>query len=198
MSFREKCGYSFIGLASRESEQRPDCLTSWEVTGLQTLVGESLKMPQRIDVVGAFVEPDATSCWVLKGVTSHTRYSTAHEKEQLVARQAGLGRVESTCASLIPIRKSQAWWDLAQDHRRALFEEQSRHTSIGMDYLPAIARRLHHSRDLGEPFDFLTWFEFAPQDEPAFDELLRRLRETAEWSYVDREIDIRLQRLPVS
>jgi len=46
---------------------------------------------------------------------------------------------------------------LTQDERRAVFEEQSHHTAIGLKYLPATARRLHHCRDLGteEPFDFL-------------------------------------------
>jgi hypothetical protein len=57
-----------------------------------------------------------------------------------------------------------------------------------------VARRLHHSRDLGEPYDFLTWFDFAPQDEGAFDDLVGRLRETEEWSYVDAEVDLRLAR----
>jgi hypothetical protein len=59
-----------------------------------------------------------------------------------------------------------------------------------------VARRLHHCRDLGdaEPFDFLTWFEFAPADGIAFDELLRRLRETEEWRYVEREVELRLRR----
>jgi enoyl-[acyl-carrier-protein] reductase (NADH) len=47
--------------------------------------------------------------------------------------------------------KSEAWWALAQDRRRAILEEQSRHIAIGMEYLPAIARRLHHGRELGEP-----------------------------------------------
>ena len=61
-----------------------------------------------------------------------------------------------------------------------------------MKYLPAIARKLFHSRDIGEPFDFLTWFEYAPDDADAFEELLFALRSTEEWSYVDREIDIRL------
>ncbi len=65
---------------------------------------------------------------------------------------------------------------------------------IGMDYLPAIARRLHHSRDLDQPFDFLTWFEFAPAREATFDAMLARLRATEEWDDVDREIDIRLTR----
>ena len=61
-----------------------------------------------------------------------------------------------------------------------------------MRSLPAIARKLHHSRDLGEPWDFLTWFEFAPTQTAAFDELLHALRESEEWNYIDREVDIRL------
>ncbi|MFL6711566.1 MAG: chlorite dismutase, partial [Sulfurifustis sp.] len=71
-----------------------------------------------------------------------------------------------------------------------------KHVVLGLEYLPAIARRLHHCRDLGtaEPFDFLTWFEFAPAYAPAFDELVGRLRETEEWRYVEREVDIRLRR----
>jgi len=95
---------------------------------------------------------------------------------------------------LIPIRKSPAWWALAQDERRRIFEAQSHHIAIGMDYLPGVARRLIHSRDLGEPFDFLTWFEFAPEDEPAFDEMLRQLRACEEWDYVNAESEIRLRR----
>jgi hypothetical protein len=40
----------------------------------------------------------------------------------------------------------------------------------------------------------LTWFEFAPGDEARFDELVALLRATEEWGFVEREIDIRLQR----
>jgi len=72
-------------------------------------------------------------------------------------------RTYATRAALIPIRKSEAWWALAQDERRAIFEEQSKHIAIGMEYLPPVARRLHHCRELGEAFDFLTWFEYAPE-----------------------------------
>ena len=95
---------------------------------------------------------------------------------------------------LIPVRKSAAWWELAQDTRREVLEERSHHIALGLEYLPAVARRLYHSRDLGEPFDFLTWFEFAPESEASFNELLERLRATEEWQYVDREIEIRLSR----
>jgi hypothetical protein len=65
-----------------------------------------------------------------------------------------------------------------------------------MKYLPAIARRLHHSRDLGEAFDFLTWFEYAPQSAQSFEELVDELRASEEWQYVEREVDIRLVRRP--
>ncbi|MBY0312364.1 MAG: chlorite dismutase family protein [Phycisphaerales bacterium] len=132
--------------------------------------------------------------WVLHGVTSNVRYMTEHEQHAVARVQAGLGRPEATCAALIPIRKSPEWWALAQDQRREIMQEQSRHFSIGMEYLPAIARRLIHCRDHGGEFDFLTWFEYAPEHEDAFEHLVGRLRETHEWSYVDREVDVRLSR----
>lgn len=83
---------------------------------------------------------------------------------------------------------------MTQDERRAIFENQSHHTATGLKYLPAIARRLHHCRDLptSEPFDFLTWFEFAERDAKLFDQLLLELRQTEEWKYVEREVEIRL------
>ena len=51
--------------------------------------------------------------------------------------------------------------------------------------------------DLGEPFDFLTWFEYAPAHADTFEELVGRLRETEEWSYVEHEVAVRLARAPV-
>lgn len=66
--------------------------------------------------------------------------------------------------------------------------------AIGLEYLPGVARRLHHGRDLGERFDFLTWFEFAPEEAAGFEELVRRLGATEEWAYVEREVNIRLAR----
>jgi hypothetical protein len=57
-----------------------------------------------------------------------------------------------------------------------------------------LSRRLHHGRDLREPFDFLTWFEYASAHAEAFEELVGKLRETEEWSYVERQVDVRLVR----
>jgi chlorite dismutase len=127
-------------------------------------------------------------------VRSTDRYVTRAEKDVLVARSPQLGRLDSRRAAMIAIRKSDAWWALAQDERRRIFEESSRHIAIGLDYTPAIARRLYHSRELGQPFDFLTWFEFAAIDAPAFDDLVAKLRATEEWRYVDREVDVRVVR----
>jgi chlorite dismutase len=143
---------------------------------------------------GAAASAGDGAAWVLRGVTSNERYLTRQEHDELVARQQPLGRAESTRAALIPIKKSAAWWELAQDERRRIFEDTSHHVASGLEYLPAVARRLHHGRDLGEPFDFLTWFEFAPEDAAGFEELVQRLRATEEWRYVEREVDLRLAR----
>lgn len=167
----------------------------WRIDRVETIVGEGLPTASSLAVFeGPAQHPPAGAAWTLRGTTSNTRYSMRGEVDAMRARQEGLGRPRATRAVLIPISKTAAWWDMAQDERRAIFEEQSRHIGIGMDYLPAVARRLHHSRELGEPFDFLTWFEFAPEDEAAFDMMLQRLRETTEWRYVDREVEVRLSR----
>lgn len=162
----------------------------WRIESIRAIAGETLAFAPRLRAG----DPAAAGVWRLRGVVSNLRYTTKAEATDLAARQEGLGRPSATRAALIPIRKSPEWWALAQDERRAILETQSRHIAIGREYLPAIARRLHHARDLGEPFDFLTWFEFEPADEPAFDAMLTRLRATPEWRFVTREVDIRLER----
>lgn len=176
--------YAFIGGTAGE----------WLVTGVKAVIGEPLAVVPRLLVHhGAAPDPDGAQ-WILRGVTSHDRYVTSGEKAQLAALQQSPGRPDSTCAALIPIRKNAEWWSLSQDERRAIFEESSQHIAVGLEYLPAIARRLHHSRDLGQPFDFLTWFEYAPRDAASFEHLVERLRATPEWRYVEREVDIRVRR----
>ena len=170
---------------------------AWRVVSHKTLLGEAILEVSMLDIIQAEEIPNkANSGWVLRGVTSNERYVQKAEKAALLATQQGLGRSEATLAALIPIRKNAAWWALSQEERRAILEEQSHHIQIGLRYLPAIARRLHHCRDLAmpEPFDFLTWFEFAPEHEADFDSLLTELRTSAEWQFVDREIDLRLVR----
>lgn len=171
----------------------------WRVARMETVVGEPIPEAERLNIVpGQDSQNDRQASWVLRGITSNDRYVVRDEKDQLVAKQPSLGRPEAVCAALIPIRKNTAWWSLSQDERRRVLEEQSKHVAIGLQYLPAVARRLHHCRDLSEnePFDFLTWFEYAPANEAAFNRLVSELRASEEWKYVDREIDIRLVREP--
>ncbi|GGC62695.1 chlorite dismutase family protein [Undibacterium terreum] len=167
----------------------------WRIVRNLSVSGMPLGEAARLDILpNTEIKPQLAMGWALRGLTSNERYVTREEKNHLLAVQPDLGRSEASCAALIPIRKNAAWWAMTQDERRSIFEERSHHNRIGMQYLPAIARRLHHCRDLSgnEPFDFLTWFEFAPEHEPDFDRLLAALRATEEWSYVDREIEIRL------
>lgn len=169
----------------------------WNITAIHAVAGPSLEMApcldvQNLDLKDKELPPGAR--WLLRGVTSNQRYVTRAEQTSLAAVQEGLGRPAATCAALIPITKTAAWWALTQDERREIFEARSAHIATGLRYLPAIARRLHHSSDLGEPFDFLTWFEYAPADAGAFDDLLAALRATEEWHYVEREVDVRLVR----
>jgi hypothetical protein len=165
----------------------------WRVEHILPISGKALPDVQRLDVRTG-LDPAADGGWVLRGVAGSARYVEKREKVQLDAVSPPLGRAEATQARLIPVRKSEAWWALAQDERRAIFEARSHHIAGSLEYLPRIARRLYHSRDLGEPFDFLTWFEFAPEHAPAFDELLATVRATEEWSFVEREVEIRLSR----
>ncbi|WNZ22146.1 chlorite dismutase [Leptolyngbya sp. NK1-12] len=168
---------------------------TWRVKDIRNISGSLLEPVERVNVVNHRVtELPSDSAWVLRSFTSNIRYAKRDELNTLQAIQPGLNRAEAVCAVLIPIKKSAQWWEMAQDERRAIFEEESHHTATGLEYLPGVARRLLHCRDLGEPFDFLTWFEFAPEYTHAFDELLLRMRASKEWQYVEREVEIHLNR----
>lgn len=164
----------------------------WVVESITPITGPALPAVARVHVVEGPWPFGVGGQWLLRGVLSHDRYLHRHERDALRAVQPPLGRPEATRAVLIPLSKSPAWWDLAQDERRAILEDRSHHIAAGLRYLPAIARRLHHGQERGEEFDFLAWFEFAPSAEAHFDQLLAQLRGSEEWRYVEREVEIRL------
>jgi hypothetical protein len=171
---------------------------AWRVTRLAGVKGESLAPTPALSVthsesIALPILPSQTG-WRLAGTASHVRYVERAEKQQLTAMQADLGQPESKLAALIPIKKSDAWWELTQEERRRIFEDKSHHIASSLRFLPAIARQLYHCRDLGQPFDFLTWFEYRLAHESLFEELVGMLRQTEEWTYVEREVDIRVER----
>jgi chlorite dismutase len=171
---------------------------SWQVVSQTAVRGVGLLRTPSLSIVESPsialpILPSQTA-WRLAGVASHVRYAERAEKAQLVAVEPRLGRPEATRAALIPIKKNAAWWELTQEERRRIFEDKSHHIASSLKYLPAIARQLYHCRDLGEPFDFLTWFEYDPANAALFEELVAMLRATEEWSFVEREVDVRLER----
>ena len=170
---------------------------AWRVTLNSAVKGEALAAVPALAItqsasIALPILPSSTS-WRLVGVTSHLRYVEKAEQEQLAEKQAPLGRKEASFAALIPIKKSAAWWELNQDERREILEAKSHHISGTLKYLPQVARQLYYCRDLGEAFDFITWFEYAPEHAAMFEELVAMLRTTEEWTFVEREVDVRLR-----
>ncbi len=134
----------------------------------------------------------------LFGVTQHLVYTRAAERPDLVTTP--LPGQDALCV-VIPLTKSEAWWQLALDEREAMFRGATRagHVEVGLAYARIILRKLYHSRPLpGSAWDFVTYFEFAPAHRPQFEALLAGLRDPAknpEWNYVERESEIWLSRI---
>jgi hypothetical protein len=137
---------------------------------------------------------------VLSGVTQHLHYTSAAQRERLASISAKeFPASEHVHAVLIPIRKSDVWWNMGF-HDRAEFLNGTRykrgHTAIGEEYAALIYRQLLHSRYLDssrKPYDFLTYFEFTDENTDWFKALLQKLRDielNPEWEYVDMEQEI--------
>ena len=107
----------------------------WSIERLDTVAGSPLAPARRLEVIEGprAARPAGDAIWVLHGVTSNERYVTAREHRELAARQDPLGRPRATRAALIPVRKSEAWWDLAQDERRRILEESSHHIAADLE-----------------------------------------------------------------
>lgn len=169
----------------------------WKVAEIVPVIGSTLATPNYLSIhkEDLSLETEQASDWVLKGFASNLRYTTREEKNILDVNPSVLGKIENQFAVMIPIKKKETWWAMTQDERRKILEENSRHIEIGSKYLTSINRQLYHSRDLGEVFDFITWFEFSEENKSKFDELLAALRKTEEWSYVEREVEVRLMKI---
>ncbi len=133
------------------------------------------------------------------GMVRHLNYTTQAQRSELQGISAKeVAASGETLAVLIPIRKSAAWWSLAQDERQAHFHRpagRENHASIGHRYADKIFRKLYHARyfETLPGYDFLTYFEFQEELTETFRALLKELRHpelNPEWAYVDRECEI--------
>jgi hypothetical protein len=171
---------------------------AWEVTAFSALRGEPLATVTHVDIVnGRLDRIPAGASWILSGLVRNTRYVTREELVPPGKRRFAAHSPSPTCAALIPIRRSAAWWDLDVEARRELQHPQSQRAPFGLQYLQYLSAMIHrwqHRRDLSDQLDNVTWFEYEPRDATAFDDLLADWRASEEWTYIDRECDIRLVR----
>jgi hypothetical protein len=143
--------------------------------------------------------PAVATDLALTGVTQHPGYTGASDRQSLerVSR-----RDPGTVAVLIPIRKTEAWWAMAQDERLAFFHRRNGsagHIAIGQRFAGKILRRLYHARYQPDgQWDFLTYFELSPNQATTFRTLLasmRNPRRNPEWRFVEREVEIWMKKL---
>ena len=141
---------------------------------------------------------------VFHGVTQTLHYTASIQRQELDQRsRPELEASKDTTVVLIPIGKSLAWWQLAQDERQAHFQTkgaQPGHTAIGLAYVDRVYRKLYHSRYTFPlvPYDFLTYFEFHQVYKNDFQMLLHELRDTTrnpEWRYTELEYEIWMTRV---
>jgi hypothetical protein len=68
---------------------------AWSVVLCKAVIGDPLPEVKRVDIINdSVVALTDGAHWMLRGVTSNERYVTWPEKEQLIDKQASLGRPE--------------------------------------------------------------------------------------------------------
>ncbi len=145
--------------------------------------------------------PIRSSLILFQGVTQHLQYTDDAQLKELNRRSISeLEPSNHITAVLIPIGKSEDWWKLAQDQRQAHFQKtgiSEGHTAIGLKYVDRVFRKLYHSRCLNVAlnYDFLTYFEFKDVYEKDFRTLLTELRDTREWTFVNFEFEIWMEKI---
>lgn len=89
---------------------------TWRITSINAVQGSGLESAAALDITElSSTSPLPEPVWMLRGMVSNVRYATRPELTDMRAKQEGLGRPNARRAALIPIKKSAAWWDLAQD-----------------------------------------------------------------------------------
>jgi len=116
-----------------------------EITALSPVKGDALPPVTAISITsGAAIRVAAAGIAKPRRVAewaSHLRYAERAEKVKLEKRRAGLGR-RGHLRGADPDPEITAGWDLTQEERRSIFEEQVAPHRSTLKILPAIARQL--------------------------------------------------------
>src|SRR4051812_25544534 len=97
----------------------------WRIQSLDAILGPSIPKAERLQILSGEQTSPGKTGWVFRGVVSNLRYTHREEKDALALNPSVLDRPEAACAAMILLKKNNAWWELSQDERRAIFEEQS-------------------------------------------------------------------------
>lgn len=199
--------YFFAGNEAADLLQKMEGLegavTHYEVKKVVPVSGESFLKNQgnrlaRIETESP-LSGTQSSKTEFRGGVRHLQYTTQALREELQKHSAKeIAPSSQTLAVLIPIKKSQEWWGLAQDARQQHFHKPTageNHSTIGRQYADKIYRKLYHSRYFEAllEYDFLTYFEFDEKSGGIFESLLNDLRDVSrnpEWRFVERETEI--------
>ena len=135
----------------------------------------------------------------LDGVIRAPRYTSAElyrfAYKQAMARMSGR---QAPNAIILPLSKSDEWWEKPPIDRHAYFYPQrdaggcpvKGHAMAAEAGVATIFRRLYHNPDgyqRADEFDFITYFECADEHLATFDQIcraLRDVRQNPEWRFV--------------
>jgi len=147
----------------------------------------------------------------IEGAVRVPQYTSAEMYEYAfrAARPRGSGRVQRNVI-IIPIRKSDEWWDKAPLERQTFFYPHidasggrvKGHARAAEQGITTIFRRLYYNPDghgRKDEWDFVTYFECADEHLATFDEIcraLRDVRQNPEWEYVTEGPEWRGRRVP--
>ena len=143
---------------------------------------------------------DVSGMYAIEGALRSPIYtsSTLHEFAYKPAGQRRPGR-QSPVAMVLPISKSQGWWQRDALERHAFFYPHvdpttgcaaPGHARAAEEGIAVLYRRLFHNPDGYErpgEYDFITYFECAPEHVATFDRVHAALRDTSknpEWRFV--------------
>jgi hypothetical protein len=142
---------------------------------------------------------DTSGVLALEGAERAPRYTSAelHDFAYKRAAQRRSGR-QAPCAFILPVSKTAEWWSRSVLERHAFFYPHvdaatgaavPGHAQAAEAGIPTIFRRLFHNPDGYEregQYDFITYFECAPEHIDTFTGIYQALRDPAknpEWRY---------------
>ena len=146
---------------------------AWQVDRIDPVRGPSLDRVARVAVFdgAAAIAAGSTAdaAWILRGTTGHVRYLEQHENRAGVdpARPRSPG---GDARRADPDPQGRRVVGARAGRAAGASRGSARATSrSACATCPRLRGACYHSRELGEPFDFLTWFEFAPEHASAFE-----------------------------